>query len=231
MAASPAVDDRDLHTAYLRRCLDLARLSPPKPTNFRVGSILLRRSVAHAGDGARFDDTVLSTGYTLELEGNTHAEQCCLAKLEQHVPDAAGQGAAPAGQTILYVTMEPCGHRLSGNEPCAKRIAEFSAGAGGIRIDKVYFGVKEPGTFVGRSMGCRLLDEAGIDWELVQGLEREILEVAMAGHQLTREQMDRAVAEAQATRIGDGEAAVSAREAQRRESMPRNPMKRMMEEP
>ncbi|KAI5286543.1 hypothetical protein KEM52_001958, partial [Ascosphaera acerosa] len=214
-APSPAVDgDHDLHTAYLRRCLDLARLSPPKPTNFCVGSILLRRSAPHTGGGGgtphhlavpsdRFDDTILSTGYTLELEGNTHAEQCCLAKLEQrHASDATSQGTAPTGRIILYVTMEPCGHRLSGNEPCAKRIAEFRAG--GISIDKVYFGVKEPGTFVGQSAGCRLLDEAGIDCELVPGLERDILEVAMAGHQLTREQMDRAVVEAQATQFGDG---------------------------
>ncbi|KAI5304203.1 hypothetical protein KEM56_006743 [Ascosphaera pollenicola] len=251
------MSDHSLHLAYIRRCLDLARLSPPKPTNFRVGSILLYRQPKPSSQSKNksktktkssetstsipavasdtYEDTILSTGYTLELEGNTHAEQCCLAKYGAGA-DAATKASATTtttttgdGETIMYVTMEPCGKRLSGNEPCAKRIAatRSSSSASSLRIDKVYFGVKEPGTFVRQSIGCKLLDEAGVDWELVQGLEREILSVATEGHVKSDEEREREVLEAEATKIGAED--MSAKQRTRQAGVQRNPMKRMME--
>lgn len=253
------MSERSLHLSYIRRCLDLARLSPPKPTNFRVGSILLYRRPkssqpqsqnktpsiptceslpVQAVDSEEYEDTILSTGYTLELEGNTHAEQCCLAKYAaaqskttMTTTTTTTANTTPEGKTILYVTMEPCGKRLSGNDPCAKRIAATRSADSTIspftQIDKVYFGVKEPGTFVGQSIGCKLLDEAGVDWELVQGLEREILDVATEGHVKSDEERERARVEAEATRIGEDD--ISAREKERQAGVQRNPMKRMME--
>ncbi|OJK00774.1 hypothetical protein ASPACDRAFT_42263 [Aspergillus aculeatus ATCC 16872] len=224
------------HLKYMRACLALAEKSPARPTNFRVGALLLSR---HEDDTTlEKDDQLLATGYTMELDGNTHAEQCCLAnyaatknvpadRVAEVLPDE------PDRKLVMYVTMEPCGRRLSGNAPCVQRIiqtcgagAGAGAGAGGGRrgIQKVYFGVKEPGTFVGHSEGCKQLTAAGIEWELVQGLEREILTVATAGHE-NREEEVRAAMETVETNIDD----ISAEERRRQAQVPRNPKKRVME--
>lgn len=197
--SSPA---RATHLHYLNECLKLAERSPPKPTNFRVGAILLSRHRLAAMPGPKrestetYEDTVLSTGYTLELPGNTHAEECCLAKYasDHHVQgDQAGEiphrersKRDENGKLVMYVTMEPCGKRLSGNTPCALRIAQTRAD-GGKGIDKVYFGIKEPETFVGESEGCKVLSLAGVEWELVEGMETEILKVASLGHEPVKE--------------------------------------------
>ena len=212
------------HIYYLRQCLKLAEKSPPRPTNFRVGAILLLR---HNNNS---DDTILSTGYTLELEGNTHAEQCCLSKYasKHSVPeDRIGKVLPPAddkdGEVVLYVTMEPCGKRLSGNAPCVQRIIQTrNAGDDDKRgIQKVYFGVKEPGTFVGESEGCGMLTKAGIEWEVAEGMEKEILEVATKGHEKKEGKNDGE----HGTNIDD----ISPEERRRQEQLPKNPKKRMME--
>ncbi len=156
------------HTTYMRRALDLARKSPPKPTNYRVGAILV--------DGAT--NTILATGYTLECEGNTHAEQSCFLKLaERHgIREERLEEILPA-QTRLYTTVEPCSTRLSGNLPCVERILRLKT-----RIKTVYVGVSEPEKFVGQNTGRKQLEDAGIEVVLVEGMEKEILEVATAGH-------------------------------------------------
>lgn len=152
------------HLAYMRYALSLAKKAPQKPTNFCVGAILVDE-VANA---------ILSTGYTMELPGNTHAEQCCLAKMEtSELPES---GAA-AQKLVLYTTMEPCNKRASGNVPCTDTILK----TGGIKV--VYVGVKEPEKFVGGNVGRAKLEEAGVEYVHVPGLEAEILEVATAGHE------------------------------------------------
>ncbi|KAJ5050641.1 uncharacterized protein L3040_002516 [Drepanopeziza brunnea f. sp. 'multigermtubi'] len=156
------------HVAYMQRALDLARTSPPKPTNYRVGALIVDAQT----------NTVLATGYTLECEGNTHAEQSCLIKLaEAHqIPEHRLAEILPAG-TVLYTTVEPCFKRMSGNLPCVERILRLRSA-----IKTVYVGVKEPEKFVGENTGRQQLEDAGIEVVLVQGLEGEILEVATAGH-------------------------------------------------
>ncbi|KAG2413451.1 hypothetical protein HFD88_002640 [Aspergillus terreus] len=213
------------HIKYMRACLDLAEKSPPRPTNFRVGAILLSR---REGDVTYEDDCILSTGYTMELAGNTHAEQCCLSNYAavHSVPDdrvAEVLPVEPGRKLIMYVTMEPCGKRLSGNTPCVERIINTRQG-GRKGIHKVYFGVKEPGTFVGQSEGCRKLTAAGIEWGVVQGMEKEILEVATAGHENKDEEVKSALDQVE-TNLDD----ISEDERQRQEQMPRNPKKRVME--
>ncbi|KAJ6072723.1 hypothetical protein N7467_010808 [Penicillium canescens] len=213
------------HTAYIKKCLALAEKSPPRPTNFRVGALLLSRK---DNDPTFTDDRILSTGYTMELAGNTHAEQCCFSNYAavHNVPDdqvSTVLPAEPGRKLIMYVTMEPCGKRLSGNAPCAQRIARTTEG-GREGVHKVYFGVKEPETFVGESEGCRMLTEAGIEWEHVSGLEREILKVATAGHENGEEEVRAALGE-KGTDIDD----ISPEERRRQEEAPRNPKKRMME--
>ena len=161
---------------HLRQALSLAKNSPPKPTNFRVGAILLHTD----------ENRILATGYTLELPGNTHAEQVCLAKIAQEhgiqdEGEGVGVGSVLPRNTTLFTTMEPCWFRLSGNKPCVQRILDtLVAPEDGIR--RVVCGVREPEKFVGENRGRRLLEEAGVEVVYVTGLEDEILEVATAGH-------------------------------------------------
>ena len=152
----------------MQHALDLARKSPPKPTNYRVGAIIV--------DAKK--NTVLASGYTLECEGNTHAEQCCFIKLAKayNVSEETLADVLPE-DTVLYTTVEPCFRRLSGNLPCVQRILRL-----GKAIKTVYVGVKEPEKFVGENTGREQLENAGVKVVLVDGLEKEILEVATAGH-------------------------------------------------
>jgi pyrimidine deaminase RibD-like protein len=153
----------------MRQALDLAKQSAPKPTNFRVGALVLDYA----------SDEVLATGYTLELPGNTHAEQCCFLKLaEKHgVPEEQLSKVLPA-TLALYTTMEPCSFRLSGNLPCVERVLRLADS-----IKKVYVGVQEPKKFVSDNTGQSSLAAAGIEVIHVGGLEKEILDVATAGHE------------------------------------------------
>lgn len=158
------------HRAYMEFALSLARKSPPKPTNYRVGAVVVDQS----------SNAVLAHGYTLELEGNTHAEQCCLIKLaEAHgVPEERLAQVLPK-TLALYTTVEPCSKRLSGNLPCAERILRLAE-----VIKTVYVGVMEPKKFVADNTGREALEKAGIQFVHVEGLEDEILKVAKAGHEL-----------------------------------------------
>ncbi|KAI1200235.1 cytidine deaminase-like protein [Nemania serpens] len=165
---SPDVTAGD-HEGYMRLALSLATKSPPKPSNYRVGAVMVDATT----------NEVLATGYTLELPGNTHAEQCCIEKLAKKHSVTAGTQLAEAlpDAVALYTTVEPCSHRLSGNTPCVDRILAI-----GNRIKTVYVGVREPDTFVSGNSSRRKLEDAGIEVLLVGGLERDILEVATAGH-------------------------------------------------
>jgi pyrimidine deaminase RibD-like protein len=156
------------HTEYMRQALALAKNSPPKSTNYRVGALLVNART----------NTILASGYTLECEGNTHAEQCCFIKLaEAHKLPEESLGEIMPEETVLYTTVEPCYKRLSGNLPCVQRILRL-----GKAIKVVYVGVKEPEKFVGENTGRKQLEDAGIKVVLVAGMETEILEVATAGH-------------------------------------------------
>ena len=163
------------HQDYMRLALLEARKSTPKPTNYCVGAILVSPSSPHP---------ILATGYTLELPGNTHAEQCALLKLAQSMNISEEHvGSIMPEDTVLYTTMEPCDLRNSGNLPCTERVLLTTRNSGehkGIR--KVYIGVKEPEKFVGENKGRRKLEDAGVEVIHVPGLEDEILKVATAGH-------------------------------------------------
>jgi len=157
---------------FMRLALALAEKSPPKPSNFRVGAVLVDEK----------DDKILATGYTLEQPGNTHAEQCCLQKFAStHGTSGEAMADLLPRATAIYTTMEPCVMRLSGNLPCVDRIIGTRKGKSG-GIKRVYHGVKEPETFVGENRGRAKLEEAGIECIHVPGFEDEILKVATAGH-------------------------------------------------
>lgn len=162
----PVVDPSD-HLAYMRLALDQAKRATPMPTNFCVGAVLVEAST----------NTVWSTGYTNELPGNTHAEQCALAKGQTRLDSTARH------KFILYTTMEPCNKRASGNKPCTETILEARMGQPAYNLSTVYVGVEEPVKFVGQNVGRQKLETAGVRYIHVPGLEAEILKVATAGHQ------------------------------------------------
>jgi len=142
-----------------------------------------KSAVQEAEKDDEITGTILSTGYTLELEGNTHAEQCSLSKFARahNVEDAnVHEILAPQrredGVLVLYTTMEPCILRLSGAMPCVDRIVAAR------HIQTVVCGVSEPDTFVAKNEGRARLAAAGVEVVKVDGMEEEILAVAKAGH-------------------------------------------------
>ena len=157
-----------LNLELMQKCLFLAEAhSPLRDTNYRIGALLLNQNTG-----------ATTTGYTLEIEGNTHAEECCLIKLASELStteeDLSNKLLEPHS---LYTTMEPCYKRLSGNLPCVERILRQKSW-----IKTVYVGVLEPEKFVGENPGRAMLEKEGIEVVLVKGLEEQILEVATAGH-------------------------------------------------
>jgi len=165
------------HKAFMEYALDQARLSPPAPTKFNVGAVLVD------GDTGR----ILSTGYTSELlselpsdGGTIHAEHCCLIKVaENHnIPEQRLGDVLPTN-TVLYTTMEPCNERLSGQRSCVDRLLEFKDS---IRV--VYFGISEPGILVLSDDGRRRLEDAGIEVRQMDSMQDQILAVTTGGRQL-----------------------------------------------
>ncbi|KAI5362117.1 Putative cytidine and deoxycytidylate deaminase domain, cytidine deaminase [Septoria linicola] len=162
------------HTHYLRLALLEAKKSPPRPTNFCVGALLL----------APPDLAPTVTGYTLECEGNTHAEQSCFIKLaEKYQCPMAELGEHLPDGVVLYTTMEPCNMRSVGNTSCVDRILALKKKDGSQAIAIVVCGVQEPETFVGVNEGQKKLQDAGVEVLHVTGLEEDILAVATAGHE------------------------------------------------
>ena len=131
-------------TAFMRMAIAEAHRSQPSENAFCVGCVVVR------------DGRVLSSGFSRELPGNTHAEQVALQKLSFHA-----QGAT------VYTTMEPCSTRVSGNVPCVQTC--LRAG-----VARVVIGAMEPKTFV-VCEGVRRLQDAGVDVRLLEGLERDCL--------------------------------------------------------
>ena len=161
------------NNAYMRAALALANKSTPRSTNFGVGAILLNES----------KNEVIATGYTLELTGNTHAEECCFSKaMDQLMDPMHDRRLSLTDRVVLYSTMEPCNKRASGAFPCVDKIIQTELGSAGCKISKVYVGVQEPDIFVGANEGKKRLEGAHIEYVHVPGFESEILEVATRGH-------------------------------------------------
>lgn len=141
------------HKSLMAQALAVARKSIYIPSAFCVGAIITTPSGA-----------ILSTGYSREQPGNTHAEQVAISKL-------LSSSSPVPGQAAIYTTMEPCNIRLSRNKSCVDRILECGW------VKKVYVGVMEPADFV-ENGGKARLEAAGIEYQLVEGLEEECLGVA-----------------------------------------------------
>lgn len=118
---------------YMKLAINQAWLSKPVESAYCVGCVLVSNG------------QLISTGYSRELDGNTHAEQCALMKAPESIQEQ---------YTELYTTMEPCSRRLSKNLPCVSRCIEW-------KINRVIIGAREPTHFV-TCNGIELLEKAGI---------------------------------------------------------------------
>ena len=140
MAAAPAagtLSPRDLD--QLKRACELAHSCEPVASAYNVGAVLCDAAGA-----------VLATGYSRELPGNTHAEECCFIKADG---DPSLRSRVRGG--TIYSSMEPCSRRLSGKVPCTVRCIEAG-------VARVVLAVKEPDTFVRDCAGVSELVEAGL---------------------------------------------------------------------
>ncbi|KAJ7774504.1 cytidine deaminase-like protein [Mycena maculata] len=153
-----------------------ARKCVPIRTAFCVGCVL---TVSWPTQGL----TIISTGYSRELPGNTHAEANALTKLRSLTEEdiqSLFPGSRPSDvQDILsrvdaVTTMEPCSVRTSGLSPCADALI-----AAGVR--RCFIGVGEPDDFV-NCEGAQRLEDAGVEVIWMAGMEKECLEVARQGH-------------------------------------------------
>ncbi|KAK6505308.1 hypothetical protein TWF481_007214 [Arthrobotrys musiformis] len=151
------------HRHFMELALEEARKCIPSQTAFSVGAVLV--------DSTTSPYRIVATGFSRELEGNTHAEEVCFKKV--------AVGSSPPGSGTdytLYTTMEPCSERLSGKKPCVDRILEFG------RISTVYIGCREPSTFIQENTAVQRLLERGIRYLPVEGMSCECQEVATRGH-------------------------------------------------
>ena len=127
---------------FMQLAVNQSLLSIPVDSAYCVGAVLVKNG------------NVIAMGFSRELPGNTHAEECCLLKVDN------------AKGCIMYTTMEPCSKRLSGmwvrkkknkvgKKSCTELLIEHN-------ISRVVIGAYEPSLFV-QCEGTTLLSNAGID--------------------------------------------------------------------
>lgn len=140
----PSDAQNTLDERFMSLAISEANKSIPSPNAYCVGCVIVR------------NNSLVSTGYSRELSGNTHAEQVALIKLDFIATDAT-----------LYTTMEPCSERLSRNTPCVDNCIRA-------HVKRVVIGVKEPTNFV-RCRGVEKLTAAGIAVDILHGFEEACL--------------------------------------------------------
>jgi 5-amino-6-(5-phosphoribosylamino)uracil reductase len=119
---------------FLRWAVELSRQSPPSPTAFSVGAVIV------AADGE-----VLATGFSREQQDHDHAEEVALRKIG---PDPRLRGAT------VYSSLVPCGARASRPVTCVQHIV--AAG-----LPRVVFAWREPRLFTDGE-GAEQLRAAGL---------------------------------------------------------------------
>jgi pyrimidine deaminase RibD-like protein len=157
------------HTIFMQKALEEARKALPVPTAFCVGCVLVVRLPDQ-------DPTILATGFSRELPGNTHAEANALAKARdlpiEGLSSLFGNRSLQEllSLTDVYTTLEPCSVRTSGLGPCADALIEAG-------VKRCVIGVNEPPDFV-NCEGAEKLKAAGIEVVWLPGMEDECLMVA-----------------------------------------------------
>ena len=184
---------------HMRAACALAALCVASPAAYSVGAVLVGR-----GGG------VLATGFSRELEGNTHAEEVCLLKLGARAAvlvepakgaaavtstaaaaAASGEAAAPTAKAVEEAEEGPWhGATLySTMEPCGLRLsgkcgcAQRLLAAG---VARVVLAVLEPPTFVAQCTGAELLRQGGVRVDRLGDVECERLALAANAHVLPK---------------------------------------------
>jgi diaminohydroxyphosphoribosylaminopyrimidine deaminase / 5-amino-6-(5-phosphoribosylamino)uracil reductase len=148
--AHPGSADADLH--WLRAAIELSRRCRPSATAFSVGAVLVTA-----------DGSVLTEGYSRELDPADHAEEVALAKIGLPQPAALpGLSDTELAGATLYSSLEPCAARKSRPTPCADLIIAS-------RIGRVVVAWREPPLFVPGGGAVRLR-KAGLRVEVVPEL-------------------------------------------------------------
>jgi len=172
------IPDSSEHLAFMKIALDEAKKCIPTPTAFCVGCVIIVPVRSTTGTEEK---VILSTGYSRELEGNTHAEANALAKaqdlssaeLENFFPEGVPSDGGVGGllkEADVYTTLEPCSIRTSGLPACADALV-------GVQVRRCYIGVAEPDDFV-ICEGAEKLRRSGVEVIWLKGLEQECLDAA-----------------------------------------------------
>jgi riboflavin-specific deaminase-like protein len=124
---------------FLSWAVELSRLSPPSPSAFSVGAVIVAE-----------DGQVLATGYSREQEEHDHAEEVALRKL--------GSGDPRLRRATIYSSLVPCGARASRPVTCVRHILEAG-------IPRVVYAWREPPIFTAgdgadqlRTVGVEVLE-------------------------------------------------------------------------
>jgi len=133
----------EIHSAYMHRCLQLAKLGSgyvaPNPL---VGALLV------------YENRIIGEGYH-EMYGGPHAEVNCIASVNT-------EDQSLIASSTLYVSLEPCAH-YGKTPPCSNLIIQH-------KIPKVVVGCRDPFPKV-NGKGIEQLQNAGI--EVIVGIEEE----------------------------------------------------------
>ena len=133
---------------WLSAAIELSRRSPPAPTHYAVGAIVV------GPDGTR-----LASGYTGEIDPRDHAEEAALATLA--TLDLAG--------ATLYSSLEPCTTRKSRPGTCTELI--LAAGIG-----RVVIALREPLLFAD-CHGVETLRRAGVHVGVIHELAGRVRQI------------------------------------------------------
>lgn len=116
---------QDLDYQIMQQAISLSEQCPPVDTAYNVGCIMTISNTS----------IPITDGYSRELPGNTHAEQCAIIKLQDWIKEnksllrnklEVGERDSDVWGLTMYTTMEPCSKRLSGNKPCVQTILEHN---------------------------------------------------------------------------------------------------------
>lgn len=170
--------DSSKHLGFMKIALNEANKCIPTPTAFCVGCVIVVPVRSATGVEEKI---ILSTGYSRELDGNTHAEANALVKARDLTPAELGkffpEGIPSDGgvgsllkEADVYTTLEPCSIRTSGLPACADALV-------GAKVRRCYIGVAEPDDFV-ICEGADKMKKSGVEVVWLKGLERECLDTA-----------------------------------------------------
>lgn len=171
---------------FMDRAIQQAYRSSPIETAYCVGAVIVVPTqyvptswIKGSDESALTSDTptatsvydtyegisIVATGYSRELEGNTHAEESALMKLE-----SVDSLAELLSHACIYTTMEPCTHRLSEKQSCTDRLLA-------VGIPRVVIGTPEPKYFVSDCDGIERLQSANVEVVISHEYQQKCLEI------------------------------------------------------